>query len=167
MLSLDEETSRHWLLNFLAELCVKRARGEAMRRNLSDISPVLTVRDLSNYYYYVKYILTLRTGWCRLGRHECTSIGRLRGTAARVPDHHVGRGGARRAPSSRRALCARPAAGWRTKIDRTAGWARARRQYASPATIRRAKSVGVGAGAPAVGATHGARVAAGGGLDRR
>jgi excisionase family DNA binding protein len=49
MLSLDEETSWHWLLNFLAKLCVKRARGEAMRRSLSDISPVLTVRDLSNY----------------------------------------------------------------------------------------------------------------------
>jgi len=36
-------------LNFMAELCVERIRGEAMRRSLSDISPVLTVRDLSNY----------------------------------------------------------------------------------------------------------------------
>jgi excisionase family DNA binding protein len=44
-----EQAKNGWLLNSVAELCVKRAKGEAMRRSLSDISPVLTVRDLSNY----------------------------------------------------------------------------------------------------------------------
>jgi excisionase family DNA binding protein len=37
------------VIEFLAELCVKRVREEAMTRSLSDIAPVLTVRDLSNY----------------------------------------------------------------------------------------------------------------------
>ena len=71
-------------------------------------------------------MLTLRTAWRRLCRHECPTTGSLRGTVAKVSDHHVGRCGARRAPPSRLALCARPAAGGRTKIDRTAGRARAR-----------------------------------------
>jgi excisionase family DNA binding protein len=49
MLSLDEETSWHWPLNFSAKLCIKKTRGEAVRRSLSDISPILTVRELSAY----------------------------------------------------------------------------------------------------------------------
>src|SRR5215470_4599809 len=76
-------------------------------------------------------------------------------------------GVARRAPPARRALCARPAAGWGTQVNRTVGWARARCQHASLAAIRRAESVGVGAGAPALSATDGARTAAGGSLDHR
>lgn len=44
-----EQAKNGRLLNFVAQLHAKRARGEAMRRSLSDISPVLTVRDLSNY----------------------------------------------------------------------------------------------------------------------
>jgi excisionase family DNA binding protein len=38
-----------WLSNLLAELCVKREKGKAMRGNLSDSGHVLKVRDLSNY----------------------------------------------------------------------------------------------------------------------
>jgi excisionase family DNA binding protein len=36
-------------IEFVAELHVKKVRRSQMRRSLSDIAPVLTVRDLSNY----------------------------------------------------------------------------------------------------------------------
>src|SRR5215831_7742695 len=124
-------------------------------------------RTHATLYYNVKYMLTRRAAWCRLWRHECPTTGSLRGAVARVSDHHVGRCGTRGAPPSRLALCTRPAAGWGTKIDRTAGRARVRRRRAGPAAIRGAESVGVGASPAPVGATDRSRAAAGGGLDHR
>src|SRR5215469_5655197 len=102
-------------------------------------------------------MLTLRTAWRRLWRYECPTIGSLRGAVARVLDHHAGRCGTRGAPPARCALCARPAAGGGTQIDRTAGRARARRRGAGPAAIGGAESLGLGASAPPAGATDGTR----------
>src|SRR5215472_16332685 len=90
-------------------------------------------------------MLTLRTAQRRLWKYECPAIGSLRGSVARVLDHHAGRCGARGARPARVALCARPAAGGGTQIDRTSGQARARCRGAGPAAILGTESLGLGA----------------------
>jgi hypothetical protein len=64
-------------------------------------------------------------------------------------------------------LCARLAAGRRAQVHRTPGGAVARRQRAGDAAVDRTKSLGLGSGVGAVGATDDGRTGARSGLGRR